>query len=284
MLLSRRPRDSKRIVRADAHSTRLATMPVPRLWVVLAINAGLVVVFLGFTVTLVPALSAAELDLVILAGSSRSDVLDGIASAIAAVFSPTANVLIIAAVFLLLLIKRSPVNAFGVGFVVSIGWLSTQAVKLLVARPRPPAESLNDAALAKVGESSFPSGHTAFATALAIGWILLSTERRRIVAVLAPLLVAVVAASRVYGGAHYPSDVIGGVLTASTAALVAAGVWNAYGIRVLRSIPFIDRIGPVEPPGHNRPQQHRSSFVAVVRQSTRPRRPEPPVIRRRQDA
>ena len=250
---------------AHAHATRLARLPVPQHWIVLSINAGLLVLLLGFIVKFVPATAAAELDLVAVVSSSRSAPADAIASAIAAIFDPLGNVLIVACLFVFLLIRRAPVNAFAVCFVVMVGWLAAQAVKMTVARPRPPVDALDHALLVKAGDTSFPSGHTTFVAALSIGLILLATKRRRLVAVLMSVLVVLVAVSRVYTGTHYAGDVVGGVLTALAAGLAAAGIWNAYGIRVLGLLPFLSLIGPLAPPGDDRPDVQRSTFIPPAR-------------------
>jgi membrane-associated phospholipid phosphatase len=90
------------------------------------------------------------------------------------------------------------------------------AVKLAVARERPAAA---EAMIALPPSSSFPSSHAAMSTAAAI---VLSRSRPQ----LAPLWAALAAAmclSRLYVGAHHPSDVVAGVaLGAATGGLVAA--------------------------------------------------------------
>lgn len=102
------------------------------------------------------------------------------------------------------------------------GW-----VKLLVSRPRPPVEHLQ-----AVTGSSFPSGHATQASAF---WFALvcampaagATPKLTLVAGgLALLIVLVVAASRVYLGVHYPSDVVAGMLLGT--------IWATYVSRCLR--------------------------------------------------
>lgn len=261
--LRRRARDTPAALRRQTTATRLAELPVPRNWIVVAINACLIVLLLGFAATLVPGLTAFELQVVAGVSSSRSALPDTVASAIATLFAPAANILIVAALFFfLLLARRAPINAFASCFVVSVGWLSTQAVKTIVARPRPPQEALPDALLTKVGDSSFPSGHAAFITALVVGLVLLAQKRRRLVAVLGAVAVGIVAASRVYAGAHYPTDVVGGILTALTASLAAAGIWNLYGQRLLARMRFLGRFGPLVAPGYDQPLIHRATFMS----------------------
>jgi membrane-associated phospholipid phosphatase len=88
------------------------------------------------------------------------------------------------------------------------------AVTLLVDRQRPPVKHLD----AAPPTSSFPSGHTAAAVALYGALAVLASERARSALVrglfiaLAVVVPLVVAASRMYRGMHYFTDVLGGLL------------------------------------------------------------------------
>lgn len=118
---------------------------------------------------------------------------------------------------------------------VAVSVSATQAVvygiKALVARGRPP----ESAAFVDAAGYAFPSAHAASGVAL-YGLLALFVLRRfrghtRIaVAGLALLGVGSLGLSRVYLGAHYPSDVLAGWLVG---AVVAAGAWQLG--RVLRA-------------------------------------------------
>lgn len=130
----------------------------------------------------------------------------------------------------LLLQRRSVVPVYAFGWVVGIGWLAAEVGKRLVGRIRPPADAVQ-ALIHEHGMDSFPSGHTAFAVALAWAFVLVvaRTRRARVWAMAAGVVfVAVVAFSRLYLGVHYPSDVIASVFISSAAILLWLPVWNNF--------------------------------------------------------
>jgi membrane-associated phospholipid phosphatase len=100
------------------------------------------------------------------------------------------------------------------------------ATTLLVHRPRPAVAHLD----AAPPTSSFPSGHTAAATVLYGGVAVLvmtyGARRwwRRIAVTLAILMPVLVAASRLYRGMHYLTDVIAGAVLGGAWLLCAAAV------------------------------------------------------------
>ncbi|MDO8750983.1 MAG: phosphatase PAP2 family protein [Dehalococcoidia bacterium] len=124
-----------------------------------------------------------------------------------------ASILAAAAAFALA--RRWPEVAAFIGAAVMEG--AVQVLKSLIGRPRPPEELLR--ILESGASGSFPSGHVYHA--VVFGGLLLAlvvpgirpdlSGLRRAVAVLVLLLAVAIAVSRVYLGAHWPSDVLGSV-------------------------------------------------------------------------
>ena len=106
------------------------------------------------------------------------------------------------------------------------GWGFAALIKPLVSRPRPDAALLFDPISPQVGQLSFPSGHTAFAAALASAVVLVVGRRasRHVGCIVGSVAVALVAVSRVNVGAHFLTDVTAGAI------LGATGVWFAVSL------------------------------------------------------
>ena len=122
-------------------------------------------------------------------------------------------VLSVAAVFLVLRYKR---EAFFIVLTMLSGLVST-VVKLLINRPRPSEPLVR--VISKNLQQSFPSGHVMFYV-IFFGFIILlmcqlkSIHRflRIFVAVISLVLIFLVSVSRIYLGAHWFTDVLGGFL------------------------------------------------------------------------
>ncbi|MFD4948962.1 bifunctional phosphatase PAP2/diacylglycerol kinase family protein [Streptomyces sp. NPDC058239] len=102
--------------------------------------------------------------------------------------------------------------------------------------------------------TSFPSGHAASAAAFATG---VALESKGWGAAVAPLALSV-AASRVYTGVHYPSDVLAGAVLGAGAALALRGVVPTRG-----QLP-----APGRPPGHAPALPAGQDLVVVVNEES----------------
>jgi membrane-associated phospholipid phosphatase len=132
------------------------------------------------------------------------------------VVSDTTTYVSIALVFLVLIlamVKRSKPMLRQFVMLVSVllmVLLVTQGLKALIDRDRPFTTYPNIEKLSSGGDSSFPSGHTleAFAVAAAIS---LSFSRKKIIIAVYTWAI-MVAYSRMALGVHYPSDVLAGII------------------------------------------------------------------------
>jgi len=110
-------------------------------------------------------------------------------------------------------------TALAVPFVVVVAYGVNTGLKLPVREDRP-CQSLHVTTLEACptpGDWSFPSNHAAIAAAAAVALLFVS---RRLGAV-AVVAACVMAASRVWVGAHYPHDVVAGVAVGAVVALLA---------------------------------------------------------------
>ena len=106
------------------------------------------------------------------------------------------------------------------------------ALKAVIGRTRPWIALGLPAPIGSPHDCSFPSGHAAgafcvamfLAVALPVAWRE-TPARARVVTVCAFVYAALVASSRVYLGAHFPSDVVAGALLGGAVGVVAAGVY-----------------------------------------------------------
>ena len=134
-------------------------------------------------------------------------------------FDPWSFAVLTAAVVAIGLLLRRPRPAAAAGATMLGSAVTTQIIKPLVAFQRdfPPGHYM--------GPIAYPSGHTTAVMSLALALIIVSPSRvRPLVAAAGGLLTVATVFSLLILGSHYPSDIIGGLLVATTWACVASAV------------------------------------------------------------
>jgi membrane-associated phospholipid phosphatase len=197
----------------------------------LSIAAIIVVVSLGALASASTGWTHGELE--ILQGISRvhTPVLDSAALFFDWVFSPAiAPIVLVIAAAVTLFISRSVRTATQLVVLTGLAWGGADLIKVLVHRHRPDIASLAHILVAHPGGFGFPSGHTAFASSLAMGLLVISRQWRfrRALVVIVTVIAVLTGLSRVYLGVHYPADVVGSWLYSAAAVVLLDSLWNRF--------------------------------------------------------
>lgn len=105
--------------------------------------------------------------------------------------------------------KQASLNA---GISVILGMLTSNIISRFYYNPRPFVENLGVQLIEHAPDSSFPSDHATFTFSIAIA--LLLNKATRTLGVTLFVLSMVSSISRVYGGIHYPLDILGAIFVA----------------------------------------------------------------------
>ncbi|HYY42143.1 MAG TPA: phosphatase PAP2 family protein, partial [Pyrinomonadaceae bacterium] len=147
---------------------------------------------------------------------------------------------------LVLLVRARRTEAAGLVLSAGGGSLVNTIVKLIVARPRPAATLVS--VYRPLLTKSFPSGHVTFYVCY-FGFLFFAayavlpprTWARRLALAATALPVATVGLSRVYLGAHWPSDTLG--------AYLLSGLWLACAVHLYRKWKERSTLHPEDKPG-----------------------------------
>lgn len=182
-------------------------------WFLIILCSGFI--FLSFIVALFPP-SAIDLKVSALVQSTQNPELDRIMELISwfgAFPVPMFMGFVVAIIFYVFKFRT---EALFVILTFVSGLIST-VIKLLVNRPRPTVNLVRIVEIAK--QQSFPSGHTLFYTIffgflLFLMWNLrqINLVLRIVVALLSAVLIITIPFSRIYLGAHWATDVLGGFI------------------------------------------------------------------------
>ena len=128
---------------------------------------------------------------------------------------------IVLCIVLIAVKKTRPIGIIAAASLVASLLIVNGIIKPVVSRTRP-FVSIEELTLItrKPHDSSFPSGHTssAFVVSCAITWCL--SGKKKWIGVILIIIASLIAFSRLYLGAHYPTDVIAGLLLGITISVV----------------------------------------------------------------
>lgn len=128
---------------------------------------------------------------------------------------------------------RHALVAAGLTFMIGLG--INQIILLFESRVRPYDAGITKLLIHPSHDPSFPSDHATAAVAIVAALVLHNLPGRALLFLLGAILVSF---SRIYVGTHYVSDVMGGALTATIAAILVKAVYRP-GTRADRFITGI---------------------------------------------
>ena len=131
--------------------------------------------------------------------------------------------------------RETAFDVFGAG---SVAWLAAQGIKPVLDRPRPYQESDTERLVAPPAGTSWPSGHSAVASAIGTT---VADHGRRGARATGLGLVGFVAFSRIYVGVHHATDPVAGW----GIGVVSATVWQTVRsmLRRVRTRRMLRRVG-----------------------------------------
>lgn len=109
------------------------------------------------------------------------------------------------------------------GFSFLLGLFFNQMILLLIQRPRPYESGLTYLLIERSADYSFPSDHATASFAIAAAFLLHGMRRTGFCFLVAAVVLSF---TRVYIGTHYPSDILGGMLTAVLAAVLVRAIYR----------------------------------------------------------
>jgi undecaprenyl-diphosphatase len=183
------------------------------------------------------AYTAGETHLVRDIADSRIASLVGVALAFNWLFSPPiAAVVGVICTLGVYLVSRKWLTVLHFVLLVMGTWLGSEVVKLIVHRPRPVA-TLADTLVPNPDPDSYPSGHVCFALALGFAFVVIAARSRArvVIAAGAVLLSLVTAATRVYLGVHFPTDVVASLIYSAAAFIAIEILWQRYSVAIFRT-------------------------------------------------
>lgn len=123
--------------------------------------------------------------------------------------------------------KMSSWHVLGIVFISAfIAWFIGEAINVLypVARPISALEGSVNTLVLKGGMDAFPSGHAAFAFALATAMLFF----KRSIGALLLIGAVLVGVSRIIAGVHWPLDIIAGGALGMVTAIAASFLWKTF--------------------------------------------------------